>query len=109
MNLEKILNSYQSAFNSKDLDSLGDMFDDNIILKDWDIEAIGKDEVLKANKKIFEDVPEIKVKSINNFYLNNIIFCELEIFVSKKEKICVFDIIETNSIGKIVKISAYKG
>ena len=104
-----LLKNYLKAFNNHDIKSLKKLFDSNIDLKDWEIEAKGQTSVLQHNKKIFINFPDIKAKVIKSYFLEKIIFCELEIFLSKVDKIYVLDILELNDINKIKKIRAFKG
>ena len=48
-----LLKNYLKAFNNHDIKSLKKLFDSNIDLKDWEIEAKGQTSVLQHNKKIF--------------------------------------------------------
>ena len=109
MNINELLNNYQKAFNSKDLERLERMFSEDIILKDWEISAKGKNSVLKANKNIFDSVETINCKTIKNYILGNTAICVLKILIDNKDEIEVIDIIEFDNEEKICSIRAYKG
>ena len=85
------------------------MFDNNISLRDWEIDAKGIGDVLNANQKIFDDLESINVKPINIYNEENIIIAELDILVNQNEEIKVVDIIEFNKSLKIISIKAFKG
>ena len=109
MELKKIALDYFSTFSNKNIESLKGFFSNDIVLRDWDIEAKGIDEVIEANKKIFNNVDCISVEPINLYQEGNIIFGELTILINKSETIYVVDIIEFNNENKIKRIFAYKG
>ena len=85
------------------------MFDDNVTLRDWDIDKQGIENVLKANLNIFQNVKTIKAIPQNIVSENNFVFAELKIIVNGDEELNVVDIIEFNQKGKIISIKAFKG
>ena len=62
--MEEIANQYFTACNNQDLSELRNLFDKNIVLKDWDIHEFGIENVLKANSNIFKNFPFIKIEII---------------------------------------------
>jgi len=107
---EEIALEYFKTFSDKGLSGLEKLFSADISLRDWELEAKGIKEVLKANKKIFESVDNIHVIPIRMYNDNNTVIAELKIEVNNgQEKILVVDIIEFNSAGKIIDIKAFKG
>ncbi len=100
---------YFKTFSNKDIQGLGEMFDINCSLRDWEINVTGKDKVLEANKKIFDSVETIEVQAQNIYCDENIIIADLLITVNNMEKLLVVDIIEFSENGKIISIRAYKG
>lgn len=109
---DQILNiakDYFAAFEAKDLEKLDELFDENIILYDPIIKEIKtKEQVLKANKMIFDNSQNIKMlfKRIFVDQYSNACIGELKIHFDGK-LIEVVDIIELNENGKITKITAY--
>ena len=85
------------------------MFAENVFLRDWEISAKGKSEVLAANQKIFDSVESICVSPIEMYEQGDTVVAELEILVDGKIIELVVDIIEFNESGKITSIKAYKG
>lgn len=108
-----IINSsrkYFNTFSNKDLLGLEELFSKDVRLRDWETEAVGLEEVLKANKTIFESVDSIKVDPLRIYNEKNIIIAELKIDVDKgKDVLLVVDVIEYDNTGKICSIRAYKG
>ena len=110
MSLIEISKVYFNIFSQKDLSGLEKMFSRKVSLRDWEIEATGINEVLQANKKIFESVDSIYVTPIRMYNDNNTVIAELEINVNDgQEKILVVDIINFDSAEKIIDIKAFKG
>tara|TARA_Y100000356_G_C11123278_1_gene215908 strand:+ start:219 stop:599 length:381 start_codon:yes stop_codon:yes gene_type:complete len=106
---------YFKAWNEADLELLEEMFADDCLLRDWEISAEGKQDVLAANKGIFESVKSIRadVLALHESTWGceggcGIVIAELEIIVNEEEKLLVVDIIEINN-NKIKSIKAYKG
>jgi hypothetical protein len=109
MNLKQLTKRYFETFSRKDLNGLATMFTGDVTLRDWEISATGIDEVLAANKKIFDSVEYIHVMPLNLYQDNNTVAAELSIVVSGAVHLSVVDIITFNDTGKIVSIKAYKG
>ena len=107
MTIKKLVIKYQKAWNEQNLEKLSVLFDNKIRLKDWDIDIKGKKNVLKANKKIFDNVKKIKCIPKHTIISKNKAACEVNILV-KKRKINVVDIITFNSKKKIIEIKAFK-
>ena len=78
MNYEQKTKNYFEFFSKKDVSGLESLFSNNIVLRDWEIHAIGKHDVINSNSKIFESVNTIKVRP-------KIIYC-----VNKYQEIIIF-------------------
>ena len=107
-NIKDIALSYFKTFSEKNIAGLREMFDDNVILRDWDIDKKGIENVLKANLNIFQNVKTINAIPQNIISKNNFVFAELKIVVNDNE-LKVVDLIEFNKKGKIISIKAFKG
>ena len=108
-NIKDSAQSYFKIFSEKNINGLREMFDDNVTLRDWDIDKQGIENVLKANLNIFQNVKTIKAIPQNIVSENNFVFAELKIIVNGDEELNVVDIIEFNRKGKIISIKAFKG
>ena len=108
-NIKDIALSYFKKFSEKNIDGLREMFDNNISLRDWDIDKKGIESVLEANLNIFQKVKTIKAIPQNIISENNFVFAELKIIVNGDEELKVVDMIEFNKKGKIISIKAFKG
>ena len=108
-NIKDSAQSYFTIFSEKNINGLREMFDDNVTLRDWDIDKQGIENVIKANLNIFQNVKTIKAIPQNIVSENNFVFAELKIVVNGDEELKVVDIIEFNKKGKIISITAFKG
>ena len=107
-NIKDTALSYFKTFSEKNIDGLREMFDDNVTLRDWDIDKKGIESVLQANLNIFQNVKTINAIPQNIISENNFVFAELKIIVNNDE-LKVVDLIEFNKKGKIISIKAFKG
>ena len=64
--------------------------------------------MIAENEKIFKSVKSLEAISIKEYYSDNT-GCVLKIHINNEEIIDVVDIIEFDSEGKILSITAYKG
>jgi hypothetical protein len=107
--LKDIALRYFDAFSKKDLARIEGMFSEDVALKDWEIEATGKSEVLKANQNIFRSVKTIAVHPTQLIHEKDSIAATLEITIDGDTVIHVVDIISFNEKHQIRSIRAYKG
>ena len=106
--MRELVTKYFENFSNKDLEKLSDIFSEEITLQDWDILAEGKQNVLEANKNIFNSVDSISV-NLNELYIDdNVATCIIEIVINNEETLKVIDVIKIDTDGKIKEISAYK-
>jgi len=107
-NRDKLLTYFQK-FSDKDLEALSEMFAEDVRLTDWDIAESGKDDVVAANKRIFDSVESIIVKPLCIYSDGDDSFAaEILILVNDKEFLEVVDVICFNEEGLIDSIKAYK-
>tara|TARA_R100001460_G_scaffold79360_1_gene120339 strand:+ start:498 stop:830 length:333 start_codon:yes stop_codon:yes gene_type:complete len=101
---------YFSAFESKDLSALTNIYDQHVVLKDWDIECNGAEKVLAANESLFTSAANIKVDITRCSVDNMLQTATAEITINiDGEEILVADVITFTGEGKIKNIRAYKG
>ena len=108
-NIKDTALSYFKTFSEKNIDGLREMFDDNVTLRDWDIDKKGIENVLNANLNIFQNVKTINAIPQNIISENNFVFAELKIVINDDDELKVVDLIEFNKKGKIISIKAFKG
>jgi hypothetical protein len=105
-NLTIKTNEYFEAFASKDLVALSEMYSDKISLVDWNGSWFKPDNVLEANKQLFQNDFELKVLDIAQF--DNKTFNTIVIKIGN-EIVEIMDVIEFDDNFRIVSIKAYKG
>ena len=108
-NIKNTAISYFKTFSEKNINGLREMFDENVTLRDWDIDKKGIESVLEANLNIFQNVKTINAIPQNIISENNFVFAELKIVVNDDEELKVVDLIEFNKKGKIISIKAFQG
>ena len=85
-NIKDIALSYFKTFSEKNINGLREMFEDNVTLRDWDIDKKGIESVLKANLNIFQNVKTINAIPQNIISENNFVFAELKIVVNDEKE-----------------------
>lgn len=109
-NIQTVVDIYFEAFTKKDIAALSDMYAENIRLNEWNENIfVGKEEVLNANKKLFDQFQNISIKTVSYAIdtINGIIFNEIIVNLDGQE-VKVIDIIGVQN-NKITYIRAYKG
>lgn len=104
-----ISREYFLAFAKKDIQSLARIFDQGIILTDWDNQANGIEEVLLIYEKIFSYMKNFDMKIINVCAEESMVVTELMLKIEGRDSLKIVDIIKFTELGKIKSISAYKG
>lgn len=96
---------YFDLFNQKDIKGLGSLYSEDVRLKDWEGEWIGRENVLNANSQLFGlkfDLRVIHTDIINNKSYNKITIQIGETILD------VMDVITFENYN-IIDITAYKG
>ena len=102
----KLINNYFYAWNKKDLPELKKLIDVNIKFKDWEQEASGEVEFIKANQIIFDKLPDINSEILGISCVDEKVFARLKIKVNGSN-IDVIDYFELKN-DKITMIQAYR-
>tara|TARA_Y100000114_G_scaffold92212_1_gene85686 strand:- start:634 stop:1008 length:375 start_codon:yes stop_codon:yes gene_type:complete len=100
---------YLRAYEQKDLDSVSDMFADDIALRDWKISVKGKRLAVDETRKNFENADSIEIDVLSTMVNEKMVSGELKIVVDKSETLFVVDVLKFNENGKIIAIHAYLG
>ena len=104
IHLQKILD-YFKAFNEKDLDTLSELYSEDVTLKDWTGEWHTKPLVLEENNNLFTSQPKlhINLNRLENKSITSYCYISIELEDTKLE---VMDCIYFNEEGKISHIEA---
>jgi len=126
ISLKYLCDQYFILFNDQNVEELKNMFSDDIILEDWNVNVEGKENVINEIKNIFDNVKGIKVLPKKYYEDDKTVCCEINISIdipeedlyfdldednnnkTKTDKFQVVDIITFNNFMKIKKIKAYK-
>ena len=108
MNLIELTKKYFIKFSNKNINSLANIFAEDIVLIDWELNQSGKVNVLTANKNIFDSVSKILVQPVNLSQTDNIVFAEIIVRIDDTVILNVVDVITFDKRNKIQKIVAYK-
>ena len=96
---------YFEAFNNKDLDTLSTLYSNDVRLIDWDIDIEGKEEVLTANKGLFD--LDFTLELNKTYQIDNKTFNEITITIGE-DVLNIMDVITFNENYQIENITAYK-
>ncbi|AXT40043.1 nuclear transport factor 2 family protein [Alteromonas sp. BL110] len=109
MNLVGNFIQYLNAYEKKNLDSISDMFSDDIALRDWKISVQGKSLAIDETRKNFANADSIEIHVLSTMANDNMVSGELKIVVDKAETLFVVDVVTFDEDGKITSIHAYLG
>lgn len=107
--LKLLARKYIKLFAAKNLIGLREILDNDVSLRDWEINLEGIENVLNFNSKLFSAIELIKINLLNIAAEGRLVFIEMEIHLDKGEKLKVIDLIEFSKNNKIISIKAYKG
>ena len=106
---KSIAQDYFGAFEKKDINKLRELLDSEVILRDWNVEAIGLENVLNINMEIFKAFEKIQVHVMSLYAEESTVIGELTIILDDAVTMKVVDVIEFTGLRKIKSIRAYKG
>lgn len=99
---------YFQCFCKKDIASLEVLFSENIILTDWEVQIIGKDNILNFNNNFFNSVKTIAIDIERIAIGQDTVIAELKIVIDNKIVAQVVDVLDFDQDNKIKHIRAYK-
>jgi hypothetical protein len=97
---------YFQAFASKDLETLSEIYSENINLIDWVGTWVGSKNVLEANKELFKN--DFQLKVLDTIQHDSRTFNTILIEIGG-ESLEIVDVIKFDKDFKIEYIRAYKG
>jgi hypothetical protein len=99
---------YFQSFCKKDTASLEVLFSDSIILTDWEVQVVGKQNVLDFNQRFFNSIETIRIDVDKVAVGLDTVIAELKIIINSTISVAVVDVIEFDQDNKIKQIRAYK-
>ena len=106
---EAQVRSFLSAYERKDIATISNMFADNVLLRDWNLEVSGLEAAVAEYSKNFRDADSLRITVNQIFESESGVAAELEIVVNGSEKLSVVDVFTFNEANKITSVVAYKG
>lgn len=103
----QILYMYFQSFCKKDVASLEVLFSDSIVLTDWSVQVVGKQNLLDFNQRFFNSVGDIRIDVDKIAIGLDTVIAEIRVIVANTE-LSVVDVIEFDQDNKIREIRAYK-
>lgn len=107
--LQQLARQVLVAYESKDIRFFEAAFDEDVVLRDWNMEVSGRAPALKEFSKNFNQAESLKINILQIFAGENRVAVELQIEINKQESLNVVDVIGFNDDGKISSIVAYRG
>lgn len=99
---------YFQSFCKKDSASLEVLFSDNILLTDWDVQIVGKQNVINFNQRFFNSVNAIRIDVDKVAVGLNTVIAEIKVIIDNVVVAAVVDVIDFDQDNKIKEIRAYK-
>ena len=99
---------YFQSFCKKDTASLEVLFSDSILLTDWDVLIIGKQNVLNFNQQFFNRVNNIRIDVDKVAVGLDTVIAEIKVVIDNVVVAAVVDVIDFDQDNKIKEIRAYK-
>ena len=105
---ESMTAKYFKLWQTKNIEGLSKLFDDSILLQDWDNLLRGKEAIIKFNLDFFNSVNLIELNVVSFHCFEHNTFSELNIIIDGV-KLTVLDKIVFNKNFLITQIRAFKG
>lgn len=107
-NIEQLTRRFLELYAAKDINVISDMFSEDIVLRDWNYEVVGKDAAIIEFTKNFDEAETLHI-SIGNIYLSELsAAAEIEATVNGLI-LGIVDVITFDSAGHVTSVIAYRG
>ena len=107
--LEFLAREFLAAYEAKDLQTISSKLAEGVVVKDWNLEVVGKTQVLLEFAKNFEEASSLSIQIVQLHSSENAVAAELEIKVNEIEILHVVDVITFAENNEITSIVSYKG
>ena len=106
--IEKLTRRFIELYAAKDINTISDMFSEDIVLRDWNYEVVGKDAAIIEFTKNFDEAETLHI-SIKNIYLSELSgAAEIEVTVNGLI-LGIVDVVTFDSADQITSVIAYRG
>jgi len=99
---------YFQSFCKKDTASLEVLFSDNVMLTDWDVQVVGKENVINFNQRFFNSIDTIRIDVEKVAVGLNTVIAEIKVIINNKIVGSIVDVIDFDQDNKIKEVRAYK-
>ena len=107
--LEFLAREFLAAYEAKALQTISSKLAEGVVVKDWNLEVVGKTQVLREFAKNFEEASSLSIQIVQLHSSENAVAAELEIKVNEIEILHVVDVITFAENNEITSIVSYKG
>ena len=107
--LEFLAREFLAAYEAKALQTISSKLAEGVVVKDWNLEVVGKTQVLREFAKNFEEASSLSIQIVQLHSSENAVAAELEIKVNEIEILHVVDVIAFAENNEITSIVSYKG
>jgi len=110
-NLENgaLLRHFLEAYEAKDLQRISALLAHDVVVRDWNLEVVGKDAALSEFAKNFEQASTLSIQIKHVYTSATGVAAEIEIEVNGVESLRVIDVLTLNESMEIISIVSYKG
>ena len=107
--LEEIAREFLAAYQDKDLQIISNLLAEEVVVRDWNLEVVGKPQALQEFAKNFEQANSLSIQLKGLYSSDTGAVAEVEIEVNKTERLRVVDVLTFGERLKITSIISYKG
>ncbi len=100
---------FLGAYEAKDLHAISKLITDDVVVRDWNLELLGKPEALRLFAKNFEAADSLAIRISQLMVSDASVAAEIEIEVNHSEHLKVVDVIHSNQKFEITAVVSYKG
>ena len=107
--LEALARKFLAAYEAKDLHTISSQLADDVVVRDWNLEVVGKVQALREFAKNFEEASVLSIQIIQLHSSDSGVAAEVEIEVNGVESLRVVDVLTYGEKSRITSIVSYKG
>jgi hypothetical protein len=104
-----IARRFLRAYAAKDLGTIAGLVDDDVLLRDWNLEVRGRRAFLAETQRNFDDADSIAIEILDLHATSQSVAAELLIEVDAHVRLRVVDVFDINSDGRMTAVRSYQG
>jgi len=109
MQIGILAREFLADYEAKNLQAISSKLAEGVVVRDWNIEVVGKTQALREFEKNFEEASSLSIQIVGLHSSENAVAAELEIKVNEIEILRVVDVITFAENNEITSIVSYKG